>query len=59
MDTMQRCMEGMGSVMGGGAMGVVLVMVALLLLVWVIGLVALGALGFWGIRRLSDGSARR
>ena len=59
MDTMQRCMEGMGSMMGavgpmgGGMMGAMLLMAALLLFASAIGLAALGALGVWGVRKLS------
>ncbi len=59
MDVMQRCMEGMGPMMGGmgpmggGTMGLVLLAVALLLFVWVLGLALLGALGVWGVRKLS------
>lgn len=59
MDVMQRCMESMGSMMGGmspmggGTMSLVLLAVALLLFVWVLGLAALGALGVWGVRKLS------
>ncbi len=52
---MDRCMDAMGSMMGGGMMGsgIMFVVVALLLLVWVLGLAALGTLGFWAIRKLS------
>ena len=46
----ERCMEAMGSMMGGGMM---LFVMLLVLLVWVIGLVAVGALFFWGVRKLS------
>jgi hypothetical protein len=50
----QRCMDAMGSMMGGGMMGGMMLFVMLLvLLVWVIGLVAVGALVFWGVRKLS------
>lgn len=49
-DAMGQCMEAMGSMMGGGMMLFVLL---LLLLVWVIGLVVVGAVIFWGIRKLS------
>jgi hypothetical protein len=54
MGMMERCMEGMNSMMGGGAMSFVLPVVALLLFVWVLGLAAVGALGVWGIRKLSE-----
>ena len=50
----ERCMDAMGSMMGGGTMGGMMLFVMLLvLLVWVIGLVAVGALVFWGVRKLS------
>ena len=50
----ERCMEAMGSMMGGGLMGGMMLFVMLLvLLVWVIGLVTVGALFFWGVRKLS------
>ncbi len=45
----ERCMDAMGSVMGGMMIFVVL----LALLIWVIGLAAVGALIFWGVRKLS------
>ena len=54
MGMMERCMEAMGSgMMGGGAMGVMLLVAAFLLFVWVLGLAAVGALGLWGFKRLS------
>ncbi len=46
-----------GGMMGGGAMGVMLLVAAFLLFVWILGVVALGALGVWGFRRLSDRSS--
>jgi len=49
-DAMGQCMDAMGSMMGGGMMLFVLL---LLLLVWVIGLAVVGAVIFWGIRKLS------
>ncbi len=50
----EQCMDAMGSMMGGGMMGgMMLFVVLLVLVVWVIGLVAVGALVFWGIRQLS------
>ncbi len=53
-DAMGQCMDAMGSMMGGGMMGGVMFLVILLvLLIWVIGLAAVGALIFWGLRRLS------
>ncbi len=49
-----RCMDAMGSMMGGGMMGGMMIFVVLLvLLIWVIGLAAVGALIFWGVRKLS------
>jgi hypothetical protein len=50
----EQCMDAMGSMMGGGMMGGMMVFVVLLvLLIWVIGLAAVGALIFWGVRKLS------
>ena len=53
---MSQCMDAMGSMMGGSMMGsgVVLLVLLLVLLVWVLGLVAVGALIFWGVRKLSS-----
>ncbi len=57
-DVMESCMDAMGSMMGGSMMGGPIFFVLLLvLLIWVIGLVAVGALIFWGVRRLSRTSA--
>lgn len=53
MGMMERCMEAMGGAMMGGAMGVMLLVAALLLFVWILGLVTLGALGVWGVRKIS------
>jgi hypothetical protein len=53
-DMMDRCMDAMGSMMGGGMMFFVLLLV---FLIWVIGLAAVGALFFWGVRRLSRTSS--
>ena len=49
------CMDAMGSMMGGGMMGggFMPFLLVLVLLVWVVGLAAVGALGFWAVRRLS------
>jgi hypothetical protein len=47
-----RCMDEMGSMMGGGMMGNSLWLVVVLLaifLVWLVGLGAVGALIFWGV----------
>jgi hypothetical protein len=49
-DAMGQCMDAMGSMMDGGMMLFVLL---LLLLVWAIGLAVVGAVIFWGIRKLS------
>ncbi len=52
-DMMGRCMDAMGSMMGGGMMGGgMLAVVLLVLLVWVVGLAAVGALGFWAVKKL-------
>jgi hypothetical protein len=58
-DMMDQCLDMMGSMMGGGMMGngVMLVLLPILVLVWVIGLAAVGALIFWGVRRLSRTSS--
>ncbi len=47
-------MDAMGSMMGGGMMGIgVLPMVLLLVfLIWLVGLAAAGALGFWAVKKL-------
>ena len=51
----ERCMDTMGSMMGGGMMGGMMLFVILLVfLIWVIGLAAVGALIFWGVRKLSN-----
>jgi hypothetical protein len=54
-DMMERCADAMGTMMGGGMMGsgMMLLVLLLVLVVWVIGLVAVGALLFWGIRMLN------
>jgi hypothetical protein len=50
-----RCMDAMSSMMGSGMMGGVMFFVLLLVfMIWVIGLVAVGALIFWGVRKLSS-----
>jgi hypothetical protein len=55
-DIMDRCIDAMGSMMGGGMMGGGMMFFVLLLvfLIWVIGLAAVGALIFWGVRKLSE-----
>jgi len=54
-DMVDRCMNAMGSMMGGSMMGngIALVVVLAIFVVWLIGLAAAGALIFWGVRRLS------
>jgi hypothetical protein len=58
-DMMDRCMDTMGSMMGGGMMGsgMMFAVLLLLFLIWVMGLAAVGALIFWGVRRLSRTSS--
>ena len=53
---MDGCVDAMGSMMGGSMMGsgTMFVMLMVLLLVWLIGLCVVGALVFWGVRRLSE-----
>jgi len=52
-----RCINAMGSMMGmgGGMMGtsIMLIVLMALLLIWAVGLGAVGALIFWGFKRLS------
>jgi hypothetical protein len=45
-DMMGRCLDAMGSMMGS--------VILLVLLIWVVGLAAVGALIFWGVRKLSS-----
>lgn len=54
MGMMERCMEAMGGMTGGGTMGTLLLLAAFLLFVWVLGLATLGGLIVWGVRRLSE-----
>ena len=53
-DMMGRCMDAMGSMMGGSMMGggVMAVILLLVLVVWLAGLAAVGALGFWAVKKL-------
>jgi hypothetical protein len=55
-----RCMDAMGSMMGGGMMGsgTMLAVLLLVFLVWVIGLAVVGALIFWSVRKLSEAQHR-
>jgi low affinity Fe/Cu permease len=48
---MDRCMEMMGSMMGSSPWLVVLLAI---FVVWLVGLGAVGALIFWGVRRFSS-----
>jgi hypothetical protein len=54
-DMADRCMDAMGSMMNGGGIGTgtMLVVLLALFLVWLGGLGLVGALIFWGVRRLS------
>ena len=45
-----RCMDAMASMMGSGPLLIVLIA---LLVFWLVGLAAVGVLGFWAVRRLS------
>jgi hypothetical protein len=56
MEMMDRCMDAMSSMMGGGMMGsgMMLIVLLLVLLIWVIGLTVVGAILFWGVRKLSE-----
>ncbi len=46
----EQCMDATGSMMGGMMLFAMLVV----LLIWLIGLAAVGALIFWGVRKLSN-----
>ena len=51
-------MGSMGSMMGGmTGSGMMLFVLLVVLLIWMFGLVAVGALIFWGVRRLSRTSS--
>jgi hypothetical protein len=54
-DMMDRCADAMSSMMGGSMMGsgLLLVILIALLVLWLVGLAAVGVLGFWVVRRLS------
>ena len=58
-DMVDRCMDAMGSMMGGMmgndmmGNGMMLVVVLAIFLVWLVGLAATGALIFWGVRRFT------
>jgi hypothetical protein len=53
-DMMGRCMDAMDSMMGGGMMGsgVLALVLLLVFLIWLVGLAAAGALGFWAVKKL-------
>ncbi len=55
-DMVDRCVNAMGSMMGGGMMGNSLLLLVLLalLFVWVVGLAAVGAVIFWIARRSAE-----
>ena len=55
-DMTGRCLDAMGSMMGGSMMGsgTLFFVILLVLLIWVVGLAAVGALIFWGVRKLSS-----
>jgi hypothetical protein len=50
-----RCMDAIGSMMGGGMFGsgLLLIILIALLVLWLVGLAAVGVLGFWAVRRFS------
>ena len=50
-DMMGRCMDAMGSMMGGGMMGGG-ILPLVLLLVLLVGLATVGALGLWAVKKL-------
>ena len=51
---MDRCVDAMGSMMGGTmGTGLMLVVLLTIFVVWVIGLAVVGALVFWGLRRFA------
>jgi hypothetical protein len=52
-DMADRCMNAMGTMMGGGLTGngMMLVVLLTIFLVWLIGLAATGVVIFWGVRR--------
>jgi hypothetical protein len=54
-DLMNQCMNMMNGMMGGGMMGtnsLLFVVLAVLVLLWLSGLVVLGGVGIWAYRRL-------
>ena len=59
-DMADRCMDAMGSMMGGGMMGnsIMLLVLLALLFVWVVGLAAVGALIFWVARRSAENTSK-
>jgi hypothetical protein len=53
-DMVDRCMNAMGSVMGGSVVGGITLLVLLVIFaLWLIGLAATGALIFWSVRRFT------
>jgi hypothetical protein len=60
-DMIGRCLDAMGSMMGGSMMGsgTLFFVILLVLMIWVVGLVAVGAMIFWGVRKLSSTRSAR
>jgi hypothetical protein len=60
-DMMGRCLDAMGSMMGGSMMGsgMLFFLILLVLLIWVVGLAAVGAMIFWVVRKLSSTRSAR
>jgi hypothetical protein len=54
-DMADRCMNAMGTMMGGGLTGngMMLVVLLAIFVLWLVGLAATGALIFWGVRRFT------
>jgi hypothetical protein len=52
----ERCMEGMGHMMGGGMIdgGPLFLVLPLLFFVWLLGLAAVAAVGVWAVRRFRE-----
>jgi hypothetical protein len=55
-DMIGRCMNAMGSMMGGSMMGnsILLLVLLVLLFVWLVGLATVGALILWVARRFAE-----
>jgi hypothetical protein len=52
----ERCMEGMGHMMGGGMMdgGPLFLLLPVLFFVWLLGLGVVAAVGVWAVRRFRE-----